>query len=151
LITLNQLAGTEQTLQFGSLVRRVLEPLAEGTAQPGFSRCVEKQGDLMKLSMILKPVPVVMAVILITAAFAANNKGSFQVAEDVTVNGQQLPAGDYKVKWEGTGPDVELSILKNNKVVATATARVIELQRPEKNDSVVISNNDDGSGSLSAI
>ena len=105
----------------------------------------------MKLSMIRKAMPLALALILATAAFAANNKGSLQLQEPVTVNGQQLPAGDYKVEWEGTGSNVELSILKNNKVVATAPARVLELKRAEPYNSVLVDHNNEGSGSLSEI
>ena len=62
---------------------------------------------------------------------AATNKGSMQVTYSLTVNGKQLPAGDYTVKWDGAGPNVEPTSCAKN-VVATAPARMIDLdQSPE--------------------
>jgi len=55
------------------------------------------------------------------------------------------------VKWEGSGPNVELSILKGKKVVATAPARMFELGQSSGYDSAVVRKNDDGSRSLSEI
>lgn len=43
------------------------------------------------------------AMLLTANAFAAN-KGSMQVQSPVMVGETQLPAGDYTVQWEGTGP-----------------------------------------------
>ncbi|HET7442543.1 MAG TPA: hypothetical protein VFJ47_14665 [Terriglobales bacterium] len=104
----------------------------------------------MKLSVISKGLLLGLALMLATAAFAAN-KGSVQVQEPFTVSGQQLPAGEYKVKWEGTGSNVELSILKGGKVVATSPARLLELKDSSSQDSAIVRHNDDGSRSLSEI
>lgn len=91
-----------------------------------------------------------VALLLAASAFAAN-KGSLQVQDSVNVAGTQLDAGEYKVAWEGTGPNVQLSIKKGSKVVATTPARVIQLDRTAQDDTAVVSNNDDGSRSLSEI
>jgi hypothetical protein len=55
------------------------------------------------------------------------------------------------VKWEGSGPNVELSILKGKRVVATSPARMFELEQSSGYDSAVVRKNDDGSRSLSEI
>ena len=104
----------------------------------------------MKSSMITKGLLLGLALLLATAAFAAN-KGSLQVQEPFTVSGQKLPAGEYQVKWEGTGSDVQLSILKGRKVVATAPAHILELKDTASQDSSVIRKNDDGTRSLAEI
>lgn len=59
----------------------------------------------MKLSMISENVLLGLALLLATSAFAATrpNKGSLDVSELVTVNGQRLKPGEYKLKWEGAG------------------------------------------------
>ena len=88
---------------------------------------------------------------LATAAFAASNKGSFEVVDRVTVSGTQLRAGNYSVKWDGSGPNVELSIMQGKKVVATTPARVVDLTQTPNSNSAVIKNNDDGSKSLAEI
>ena len=104
----------------------------------------------MKLSMISRGLLLGLALVMATSAFAAN-KGSLQVQEPFTVSGQQVPAGEYQVKWSGSGSNVELSILKNNKVIATSPAHILELKDSASRDSAVVRTNDDGSRSLSEI
>jgi len=62
-----------------------------------------------------------------------------------------LPAGDYSVKWDGTGPNVELNILQGSKVVATTPARLIDLSQKPNSDAAIVQRNDDGSKSLTEI
>ena len=70
-----------------------------------------------------------LALLLASSAFAAT-KASLQLSNPVMVNGTKLKPGDYKVEWEGTGPNVELSIMQGKNVVAKVPAHVVELQRP---------------------
>ena len=105
----------------------------------------------MKFGNISKGLLLGLALLLATSVFAASNKGSMQLLDAVTVSGKQLPAGDYSVKWDGTGPNVELNILKGNKVVATTSARLIDLSEKPNNDAAVVKNNDDGSRALTEI
>ena len=92
-----------------------------------------------------------LTLLLATSVFAANNKGSVQTLSTVTVNGKTLPAGDYSLKWEGTGSNIQLNILKNNKVVATTPARLVDLQQSPTQDQAVVKNNEDGTKSLSEV
>ena len=105
----------------------------------------------MKFANFSKGWLLGLALLLATSAFAASNKGSMQLLDPVTVSGKQLPAGDYSVKWDGTGPNVELSILQGSKVVATTPARLIDLNQKTNGDAAVVKKNDDGSKSLSEI
>jgi hypothetical protein len=79
-----------------------------------------------------------LALLLATSAFAAN-KGSLQVQEPLNVNGTKLAPGDYKVQWDGTGPNVEMSILKGKTGSASPS------------DAAVVKNNGDGTKSLSEV
>jgi hypothetical protein len=105
----------------------------------------------MKFAKFSKGLLLGLALLLATGAFAASNKGSVQLIDPATVSGKQLPAGDYSVKWDGSGPNVELSIMQGKKVVATTPARVIDLNQVPNSNSAVIKSNDDGSKSLSEI
>ena len=105
----------------------------------------------MKIANISKGLLLGLALLLATSTFAATNKGSMQLQDPVTVSGKQLRAGDYSVKWDGSGPNVELSILKGNKVVATTPARLIDLNEKSNRDAAVVQNNGDGSKSLAEI
>jgi hypothetical protein len=91
-----------------------------------------------------------LALLLATSAFASD-RGSLQLNESVNVAGKQLAAGDYKVKWEGSGPNVELSILKGKAVVTKVPARLVDLSRSSASDAAVTKLNSDGSKSLAEI
>jgi len=106
----------------------------------------------MKFANVSKGLLLVgLALLLATSAFAASNKGSMQLLDTVTVSGKPLPAGDYSVKWDGTGPNVELNILQGSKVVATTPARLIDLSQKPNSDAAIVQRNDDGSKSLTEI
>jgi hypothetical protein len=105
----------------------------------------------MKFANVSKGLLVGLALLLATTAFAASNRGSMQLLDSVTVSGKQLPAGEYSVKWDGSGPNVELNILRGNKVVATTPARLIDLNQKPSSDSAVVQRNGDGSNSLTEI
>jgi hypothetical protein len=99
---------------------------------------------------VTKSLVLGLAVLLATSAFAAN-KGSLQVQEPISVNGQQLKPGDYKVQWDGNGPNVELSIMQGKKVVTKVPAHVVDLTAASNADAAVVKNNADGSKSLSEV
>jgi len=104
----------------------------------------------MKASKISKGLLLGLALLLATSVFATN-KGSLQVSDPVTVNGKQIAAGEYTVKWEGNGPDVELNILRGKNVVATVPARMVDLDQTPSRDSAVTLVNPDGHKSLNEI
>jgi len=91
-----------------------------------------------------------LALLLATSAFAAN-KGSLQVQEPINVNGTKLAPGDYKVQWDGAGPNVEMSILKGKNVVTKVPAHVVDLGAASPSDAAVVKNNGDGTKSLSEV
>jgi hypothetical protein len=103
----------------------------------------------MKLNSVAKALVLGLAVFVATGAFATN-KGSFRAEEKVEINGQQLPAGEYQVRWEGSGPNVELSFIKNNKEIAKATAKVVPLTQTPSFDSAVV-NHANGKAVVSEI
>jgi hypothetical protein len=104
----------------------------------------------MSVSKISKGVLLGLALLLATSGFAAN-KGSLQLDNPVTVNGKSLAAGEYIVKWDGAGPNVELNIMKGKNIVATVPARTLELEQSPNRDAVVTNTNSDGHKSLSEI
>lgn len=95
-------------------------------------------------------VLLAMVLMLGVSAFAAN-KGSLQVNNTVSVNGKQLEAGDYSVTWDGTGPDVQLNILKGKKVVAQTGAKVVTMEKAPTGDQAIVVRNNDGSATLKEI
>jgi len=93
---------------------------------------------------------VILLALLTSNAFAAN-RGSLHVSSPEDVAGEHLAAGDYTVRWEGSGPTVQLTILRGEKVAATVTAHVKPLEHASDGDSVVIEKDKDGKPVLSQI
>ena len=104
----------------------------------------------MKASKIYKGSSLGLALLLAASAFAAN-KGPLQLINPASIGGKQLAAGSYTVTWDGNGPDVQVNVLKGNKVVATAPARLSNLDRSSEGNEAVINVNADGSRALTEI
>jgi len=105
--------------------------------------------DRMKLNNLAKAVMLGLAVFVATGAFASN-KGNLHITEAVEVNGQQIPAGDYTIRWEGTGSNVELSIMQGRKELAKTKAKEVELEQASAYDAAVLQRNN-GRASVSEI
>ena len=61
-----------------------------------------------------------IAMLFSLSAFARDkNERTVTLAYAVQVGGTQLQPGTYKVEWQGAGPDVQVTFLKNGKTVAT--------------------------------
>lgn len=104
----------------------------------------------MKFANLYKSLLLGLTLLLAVGAFAANNKGSMQILDSVNVSGKTLPAGEYSLRWDGTGQNVQLNILKGKKVVATTPAHVVDLsQSAQANEALV--KNTDGNRSLSEV
>jgi hypothetical protein len=104
----------------------------------------------MKFATVSKSVVLGLALMLAASAWAAT-KANLQLSNPVTVNGTTLKPGDYKIQWEGSGPNIELSILQGKNVVAKVPAHVVELQSAASNDAAVTRTNDKGPNSLTGV
>jgi len=91
----------------------------------------------LALNNVAKTVVLGLAVLLASSAFASN-KGTLQVQEALEVNGQQLAAGEYQLRWDGTGSNVEVSFMRGKKEVAKASAKVVTLDKASDYDSAVV-------------
>jgi|SRR5882757_10667997 len=93
----------------------------------------------MKWNHVAKSMVLTLAVLVATSAFAGNsNKGSLHLSEAAQVNGQAVPAGDYTLRWEGAGANVEVSFMQGKKVVTKTPAKVVELKNSFNNDAAVV-------------
>jgi hypothetical protein len=107
----------------------------------------------MKFAKVTKGLLLGLALLLATSAFAGGdaNKGSLTTMTDVTINGKVVPAGEYSLNWEGSGPNVQLNILKGKKIVATTTAKRVDVDKSPESNAAVVKGNDDGTKSLSEV
>ena len=76
----------------------------------------------------MKSKHLLLAAIVLTPVLAfAKTKDSANVDlnQPVEVAGAQLPSGQYKVTWEGNGPNVTVNFTKDKKTIATAPAKLV--------------------------
>jgi hypothetical protein len=84
-----------------------------------------------------------IAILLASTGLAAD-KGTMKVFEPTMVNGTQLAPGDYALQWEGTGDNVQLTILRGKKVVATTPASVVQLKTPTPENMTSVRKSENG-------
>jgi hypothetical protein len=89
------------------------------------------------LNRVAKTVVLGLALLLASSAFASN-KGSLQVREAFEVNGQTIAPGDYQLRWDGTGSNVELSFMQGKKEIAKTSAKVVTLDKASAYDCAVL-------------
>ena len=97
----------------------------------------------LNLKRSLKGILLAGVVSLAGGALAAS-KGPLELQETANVAGTQLKSGTYTVQWEGTGDQVQLKIYQGKKEVASASARVVTLDKPMQHDATLLRRNDDG-------
>ncbi len=76
----------------------------------------------MKYKAILALMLLVPMALLVAAP---ENSASVTFSQTVTVNGTQIPPGNYRVEWQGAGAAVEASILKGKQVLVSAPATLV--------------------------
>jgi hypothetical protein len=92
------------------------------------------------------------SLLLSASAFAGNsNKKTLHLYESLTLEGQQLPPGDYRFEWSGTGPDVKVDVLKGKETVASVTARIVAVPVSNKVDGYSATAGKDGSHLLTTV
>jgi len=92
------------------------------------------------------------ALMFSASAFAGNaNRGTLHLGDTLTVDGIPLQPGDYKVEWNGNGPDVTVELLKGRDTVATFPAHLAEQSQPNDADAYGSSDEPNGGKALTAI
>ena len=104
-------------------------------------------GRLVIKSVVIKSAVMGLALLLTSGAFAAT-KADLTLQSTTTINGAQLKPGDYKLQWEGSGPNVEVSIQQGKKVIAKVPAKVVDLNFPSQNNAAILKMNGDGTSTL---
>ena len=90
---------------------------------------------------------VLLAAMLFTTAAFAGDK-TVKLSAPTTINGQKLAAGEYRVKYQVNGSTAEVHFLKGKEEVASTSAQIVEVAGVPRNDSIVTSDNGDGSSKL---
>jgi hypothetical protein len=86
----------------------------------------------------------------IGAMAGTENKGTLHLYDDVSVQGKQLTPGNYKVAWNGDGPEVQVNIVDGGKTIATVAARVVPVTLKNTQDGYTASS-ENGTRTLKEI
>src|SRR5438874_10780790 len=68
----------------------------------------------------------------VLASAKAKDSGNMELNQPVKVAGTQLLPGQYKLIWEGTGPDVTVSFVQGKKTIASAPAKLVSNRMNEE-------------------
>jgi hypothetical protein len=87
------------------------------------------------------------------AAVQAGSGTSVHVKLDsaVTIKGETLSPGDYKLSWTAEGAQADVTIAQKGKVVAKTKATLVEKDKAAENDMVVLRKGSDGSQVLAEV
>jgi hypothetical protein len=77
-----------------------------------------------KLRVAIWTSAFALAAAAVPAAAGTRHSGGIELLEKATLNGKELPAGEYKVTWDGEGGDVKVTVLNGRNVIAEGRGRV---------------------------
>lgn len=103
----------------------------------------------MKLARYVSSVPIIFCLLAVAALADSKQKGEVTFSDHVMVMGTQLEPGKYVVRWNGSGPGVQLKFIQDGKEVAAVTGKVIEQKNRQKY--VTTSGGENGSRVLTEI
>lgn len=78
-----------------------------------------------------------MAISAATAMAAQRQSIRMDVEEAVTLAGKAIPAGSYKLSWQGEGDAVKVTVAQGRKVVAEAQGKFVEGSSKAAEDGIV--------------
>ena len=64
------------------------------------------------------------------------NETRVTFSEKVQVGSTEVKPGDYKLQWDGNGPDVQVQVVKGKDVVATVPAKLLANTSKQGGDSI---------------
>ena len=103
----------------------------------------------MKVGRFAGTITLTLAILLMAALSAvAQNARTLKLPYSASVNGKQLAAGEYKVTWGTHSPDATVNFAHKSEVVATVEAKWVDRDTKYGANSVVYSNNPDGSRTI---
>lgn len=80
-------------------------------------------------------------------SFAASKSSTVRFSSDVTVGSSKLPAGEYKLTYNGTAPNVQVTLVQkgaSHPITATVPAKLTE----QKHEQVSMTTNSANGGNL---
>ena len=103
----------------------------------------------MKVIRHISLLSIALCLLAIAAPADSRKKGEVTFSSHVVVSGTELEPGKYVVRWNGSGPGVQVRFIHDGEEVASVTGNVIEKKNPH--DSFTTSSGENGSRVLTEI
>lgn len=85
----------------------------------------------MKVIRHIQLLPIILCLTVVTMA-DAGKKGEVRFSDHVMVSGTQLEPGNYVVRWNGSGPGVQIRFLRDGKEVTSVIGNVVQEKNVRK-------------------
>jgi len=102
----------------------------------------------MKFAKCFSLMAAVTVLLSLSALAADKHEGKFTLTEPAHVGSTQLPAGDYKAQWSGTGQDVQVQIIQHGKTLVTVPGKLVDNKEAAQYNSVIVK---PGSGNVKTV
>jgi hypothetical protein len=79
------------------------------------------------------------------------NQHSVEIPDSVQVAGTQLNPGNYKVEWQGAGPEIQVNFMRDGKTVATVPGTLKTNDPRVTQDDIVTGTNNTNTKTLTEI
>src|SRR5262245_2919394 len=79
---------------------------------------------------------VLMALLFVTGWAADSMKATIRLFQPVKLGSAQLAPGEYKMTWQGTGSQVEVTFSQGKKALVTVPAQVVQERSGYRNPAV---------------
>jgi hypothetical protein len=103
----------------------------------------------MKLIRYIPFFSIVLCLFTVVAAADSNKKGKVTFSDHVVVSGTQLEPGEYLVRWDGSGPGVQIRFLHDGEEVTSVAGNVVQQKNPR--NSFTTNSGENGSRVLTQI
>lgn len=103
----------------------------------------------MKLVRCISIAPIIFCVLIVAAMADSKQKREIKFPDHITVSTTQLEPGEYVVRWEGSGPGVQLKFMHEGEEVASVSGKLI--QQKNRHNSFTTDQGENGSRVLTEI
>ena len=106
----------------------------------------------MKTSKSFSGVALVITLLMMVASSAvAGNSRTITTRSPIIVNGTEIPAGQYTIKWQSHSPEATVTFIDGGRTVATAEGKWVERETASASDAILYRTTDDGTRILTEM
>ena len=102
------------------------------------------------MKRICLALAALLCVLPLSAVAGTKQSASINISQPVVISGTHLQPGDYTVRWNGTGDNVQVQFYQGKKEIATAPAKIISQSNPVS-PAITLRSTDDGSKTIGEI